>query len=580
MGRGRISFWCLSLAALFCAFLGVSAFAAADRSERVCSIELPQGADLRQVISGRFAWNCSGSYPDISAPSIVLRLPVQGAADISAAGLPRYAIGRNAKFSHLTIMAQGADGTTRQTRYAFDEVRPGLPNMQFSARLPQLDAGTRYVYVAVEGTTQRILLDRLHLSRQLPGATPADRNMLFLLAALSGMILMPLAFNLAFYRVLRERFLLWHVLLSTCGLAQILLTSGFYSAWFTLNMTQVRAVSILSFGGMLVTASMFAASFIEPDKLSPRLRKLLLLGAAWCALLTAIHAWGFESLGRHSSDLYYLGCAVMLPLFAAVICNAIHRGSRAVWFQLLGWAPMVLVGVVRVVSYFVPSLPQTDANDLFHLGIAVECVATAFGVADRFMSIRHQRDRAISDARMSEALSERDPLTGLLNRRAIEPRFAQLRSMGFNTFALIDLDRFKLVNDTHGHAVGDAVLQAVAHALEPNEDVLAMRLGGEEFMLLLRGEDTRRMAEQRRTAIPTRTAGDVPGLDRLVTASMGLVELPVEGLEAASFNDLYIRADELLYQAKEAGRNRAMFEKLVGFSDRRSERRPEKSVAA
>lgn len=580
MRRGCISFWWLSLTALLCALLGVPAFAAGDRGKAVCAIELPRVADVRQVISGRPNWNCSGNYPDISAPVMLLRLPVQGAAGASAADLPRYVISRSTKFSHLTILAQGADGTPRQTRYAFDEVQPGLPNLQFAARLPELDAGSRYVYVAVEGTTQRILLDRLRLSRQLPGETRAERNMLFLLAALAGMILMPLAFNLAFYRVLRERFLLWHVIMSTCGLAQILLTSGFYTAWIALSMTQVRTVSILSFGGMLVAASMFAASFIEPDKLSPRLRKLLWIGAGWCALLTAIHACGFESLGRHSADLYYLGCAVMLPLFAAVILSAIRRGSRAVWFQLLGWAPMVLVGIIRVASYFVPGLPQTDANDLFHFGIAVECAATALGVADRFMSIRHQRDRAISQARMSEALSERDPLTGLLNRRAIEPRFAQLRSMGFNTFALIDLDRFKLVNDTHGHAVGDAVLQAVATALEPSEDVLAMRLGGEEFMLLLRGEDTHRMAEQRRTAIPTRTAGDVTGLDRLVTASMGLVEMPAEGLEAESFNEVYIRADELLYQAKEAGRNRAMFERLVGFADRRSERRPGKSIAA
>ena len=225
-------------------------------------------------------------------------------------------------------------------------------------------------------------------------------------------------------------------------------------------------------------------------------------------------------------------------------------------------------------------MPQTDANGLFHFGIALECVATALGVADRFMIIRRQRDQAVSKARLSEALSERDPLTGLMNRRAIEPRFAELRAQGFDTFALIDLDRFKSVNDTHGHAVGDEVLQAVAQALDADDNVLAMRLGGEEFVLLLRGEDTRRMAEQRRMAIPTRTAILVPGLDRLVTASMGLVEMPDKGLEHAGFNELYIRADELLYQAKEAGRNRAVFEKLVGFPDRRDERRPGKTVAA
>lgn len=580
MGRGLITFLCLSLAALFCGFFGVPAAAAPPPAEPVCSVKLPAGTDLGALISSRAGWNCSGDYSNISAPVIVLRIPVEGSKRVSAEGPPRYLVGRTSSFKQLTIMTQGPDGTQRQLRYAFNDVRPGLPDLQFSARLPEISADSRYVYVAVEGAVQRILLDQMQLTAQLPGESRADRNMLYLLAVLAGMILMPLAFNLAFYRVLKERFLLWHITLSISGLLQIIVASGFYSAWITLSSTQVRAAMVLSFGGMMVAATMFAASFIEPDKLSPRLRKLLWIGAAWCASITAIHVFSFDSLGRHSPDLYYLGCAAMLPVFAGVILSASQRGSRAVWFQLIGWAPMIVVGILRTISYFVTGVPQMDAFGLFYIAIALECVATAFGVADRFMSIRHQRDRAIDDARMSEALSERDPLTGLLNRRAIEPRFAELRSMGFNTFALIDLDRFKLVNDTHGHAVGDAVLQAVALALEPTEDVLAMRLGGEEFMLLLRGEDTHRMAEQRRTAIPTRTAGDVPGLDRLVTASMGLVELPAEGLETASFNELYIRADELLYQAKEAGRNRAMFEKLVGFADRRSERRPGKAIAA
>ncbi|MDZ4308563.1 diguanylate cyclase [Allopontixanthobacter sp.] len=556
------------------------ALAAADRSQPVCFISAAAGGDLQQQISNRRDWNCSSDHSDLSAPAIILRLPVDSSLHESAETSPRYAVSRTSAFRHLTVMAAGPGGQSRELRYAFNQVIPGLPDQQFAVRLPEIESGTQHIYVAIEGANQRILLDQLHLSTDLPGEAAEDRTVLFLVAALAGMILLPLGFNLAFYRVLREQFLLWHVMLSTCSLAQIMLTSGFYSAFVTLDIIQLRALIILSFGGMMVAATKFAATFIEPDKLSPRLRKLLCAGALWCAFITMIHAFGAGALGRYSSDLFYLGSALMLPVFALVIFSAIRRGSRAVWFQLLGWAPFVIVGIIRIFSYFNTSLPQIDAFEMFYGAIALECGATALGVVDRFMILRRQCDDALAMARQSEALSERDHLTGLMNRRAIEPRFAELRSLGFNTFALIDLDRFKSVNDTHGHALGDEVLQAVAQALDADENVLAIRLGGEEFVLLLRGREARRRAEQRRIAIPARTALVVPGLDRLVTASMGVVEMPDAGLEHVSFNELYSRADKLLYEAKEAGRNRAMFEKLVAFPDRRGERRPGKSVAA
>jgi diguanylate cyclase (GGDEF)-like protein len=142
-------------------------------------------------------------------------------------------------------------------------------------------------------------------------------------------------------------------------------------------------------------------------------------------------------------------------------------------------------------------------------------------------------------------------LTGLLNRRAIEGQFEQLRAEGFATLAVIDLDHFKAINDVNGHAVGDAVLKAVANALQAGPNVLAYRLGGEEFILLLRGDDADIQAERRRQAIPAIVANTVSGLERPVTASMGVTDL----FGDEGFSKLYERADKLLYEAKSAGRN-------------------------
>lgn len=548
--------------------------------QAICFTKGSANRDLQQFISSTPNWACSDENSDLAAEQVILRIPVTRASAGAAPDLPRYIIGRNGKFEHLTIIAADQDGSLRQRKYTNLQAQPGLPKLRFSAELPPVSTRTQFIYVAVDGAFQPIFAKHLHLAEKLPGNTRQDRNMLLLLAMLCGVIIMPLVFNLAFFRILKERFLLWHAVLSVCAVMQIALSSGLYASLADLTLPQMRVLNVSSFGGMMVAASMFAASFIEADKLSPRLRKGLHYGAVWCGFITLVHLCEFASLGRYSADIFYIGCALMLPLFTAVMWSAARRGSRAVWFQMAGWAPLYLTGIIRVTTYFIPQLQHSDAYGLFHIAVIIECVATALGVVDRFMILRRQCDDALSQARQSEALSERDHLTGLMNRRAIEPRFAELLAQGFNTFALIDLDRFKSVNDTYGHALGDEVLQAVALALEADENVLAMRLGGEEFVLLLRGKDTHRMAEQRRMAIPTRTAILVPGLDRLVTASMGVVEMPEEGLKHASFNELYSRADRLLYEAKEAGRNRAKYEKLVAFPDRREERRPGKAVAA
>jgi diguanylate cyclase (GGDEF)-like protein len=159
----------------------------------------------------------------------------------------------------------------------------------------------------------------------------------------------------------------------------------------------------------------------------------------------------------------------------------------------------------------------------------------------------------------------RDPLTGLRNRRSIERRVDELFRIGFRTMAVIDLDQFKSVNDTHGHAVGDVVLRSAAGALIDDRDTKAIRMGGEEFLLLLRGPEPAARAERCRRAISARVAADVPGLDRVVTASMGLVEHDTGGTLEIAFGTLYERCDRLLYEAKRLGRNRTMKEKVTGF---------------
>jgi diguanylate cyclase (GGDEF)-like protein len=150
-----------------------------------------------------------------------------------------------------------------------------------------------------------------------------------------------------------------------------------------------------------------------------------------------------------------------------------------------------------------------------------------------------------------------DGLTGMLNRRALAARMQELdeqaRLTGEPVGVVIgDLDRFKLVNDEHGHARGDAVLVDVAYALRKQLRAfdLAYRVGGEEFLILLPGatpEETAALAERLRAAI----AGE-PYAGLSVTMSFGVASTA----GAASIAEAMLRADTALYEAKRGGRNR------------------------
>ncbi len=173
-----------------------------------------------------------------------------------------------------------------------------------------------------------------------------------------------------------------------------------------------------------------------------------------------------------------------------------------------------------------------------------------------------QQELVAQGARL-EALLREDALTGLSNRRAILTQLGGMVSAARRhghplSIAILDLDHFKRINDTHGHKTGDQVLVAAAHALATHlraEDQLG-RLGGEEFLVLLPDTDAEaatHMAERARAEVagaPT----PVP-----VTVSIGLATWAGETAE-----DFLQRADEALYAAKDAGRDRVMAATLHG----------------
>lgn len=161
-----------------------------------------------------------------------------------------------------------------------------------------------------------------------------------------------------------------------------------------------------------------------------------------------------------------------------------------------------------------------------------------------------------------EEASVRDALTGLHNRRyfneAGSQLFANMRRGQLEIIvAMVDLDRFKAINDTHGHDAGDAVLKGVSRTLAGcvrETDILA-RMGGEEFCVLLVNTSPAGAAalfERMRAAVAA-VAIPCAGQELRITASIGVCTEPRDSLQA-----MVSAADDLLYQAKNLGRNRVV----------------------
>jgi len=185
--------------------------------------------------------------------------------------------------------------------------------------------------------------------------------------------------------------------------------------------------------------------------------------------------------------------------------------------------------------------------------------------------------RAVAFAEI-EQLATIDGLTGLVNRRQLDVLsrrcFMEAARYVRPLAALVtDVDHFKKVNDTHGHAVGDEVLKAVARALmeEARDADVVGRYGGEEFVLMLPNTDTagaRELAERIRRRLET-TPVETSAGPLKVTMSLGVASYPTHG---TTLEALVNAGDEALYVAKRTGRNRVV---LAGAEADTNPQRPE-----
>jgi diguanylate cyclase (GGDEF)-like protein len=268
------------------------------------------------------------------------------------------------------------------------------------------------------------------------------------------------------------------------------------------------------------------------------------------------------------------GSLLLLTRRGRVIAGGVRRERAPVseGRVVLGSTPFAAgsaalrIGGIRVVA----AEPMSDLsarNAAYRQRTLIAAIITLLLVAA--LAVRFARPLARKLGELSEQ-AERDPLTGLANRRLLDARLEEEldRARRYRThlaFVLIDLDDFKQVNDRFGHQAGDDVLRAFAKVLASSvrELDLAGRLGGEEFALVLPGtpvEGACLVAENIRRAAAAIELEGPAGEEIRVTASFGAAAFPI----CRTVDDLIERADLCVYKAKRQGKNQVVADTAKG----------------
>ena len=405
--------------------------------------------------------------------------------------------------------------------------------------------GARYpLQIAVRDAAQHIAADLDHL-----------RLISIVLGALGGISLVVLVFWL----LLRERiYLLYSV---TMALQMLYLLCAYGEAY---ALPGIRVLARFGVHGIWVIATLctIAASFFllhlaNLRRNAPKLATALVWTGGYASLALLV-----PLLLPWPADKNWFPAAGNLVLLLANVFaltglfRAWRRGERRAGYALLAWVPLVSLSTARVVQLGAgaPLTPWVEYG--LPRVLAAASILLVLVLADRMLAVRRERDHAKRDA-------DRDALTGILNRQGIERRLSSLLGTAHGmpeglSVLFIDLDHFKQINDSHGHAVGDACLRAFAAAVNAALPYAAEpgRLGGEEFLLLLPGRgdaDAGHAAELLRATIE-RECAVVDGLPVDLTASIGVASFrPGDTVQA-----LITRADTAMYAAKRAGRNRVV----------------------
>jgi diguanylate cyclase (GGDEF)-like protein len=508
------------------------------------------------------AFACSGEPGDYQSGTLWLRADLRRSA-VDGKDLVLFV--HNSRFDRLSVMFTYADGSV-----AREQVQVGRfgshwrAGGQIAFEAPMRDAPV---------VTAILRFDKLasaHLLRmRLMGREQASYQATALSGTIAGaltLLLIGALYNAGLAFAVRRGFPAWQAAWAGCMVLWGAIWSQFHLFAFPRMAGPMSAQICTALSCLAVTlATVSAVTAIDRAVLPVGLRRIaLLLGAAVTALGLPL---AIMRIGPIVEMANLLGVLILADLALVAICLALASWRKSADARALvgAWSlPMLVLAVVQLM----------DINALFWGGgaqililfaAAWQTLWLSITASHKYAKLRIDRDSARVAEAQAQELARRDPLTGLLNRRGfvevLEARSRQILDLNAPfALLLIDVDRFKRINDKYGHDAGDLVLTTIASRIARWEGPMCSvaRLGGEEFVLVigeLEGFALRRFAEGVREGIAACRHERM--YDLVVTVSIGVAQTTGR----PDFQTLYRFADEALYSAKRSGRNRVAFNK-------------------
>ena len=430
---------------------------------------------------------------------------------------------------------------------------------------PPPDRGTAlYARITRTGATATdIQFASSTLERTLESAAAHSRMISFAFGALMAMALSALLVRFvltdALYPLYGTFFALQAIYLAYCsgeGFGWPLLSYARPLGWYAWNVP-------IAVGG--AAAALFVREFANLRLFSERVYRAfgwLALGFLALALSNVLRLAGLAALVAAVGNLMFLGSAVFTLLVSYL---AWRRGNRAAGWFLMAWALLCTFQIATTAWLLNGRADNADAFLCYGLApsMVAAAVLIALGVADRMRA----QTVALTEA---ERRAQTDALTGVLNRRTFVERFdaacLRLQRRGLPVSVLfIDLDHFKEINDSLGHAAGDACLSAVIAPIqaELRQSDIFGRYGGEEFVVVLTGADCAAAAPVAERICKRVAEVRVEGFGAPIrlTCSIGVAGSDTLGVWG---QHLIVRADAAQYAAKRAGRNQVQLAAASG----------------
>lgn len=549
--------WLLALMAVLSALgLGAAPVTATSQvlGHDLCHAVTP--ADAQSVPLPAF--QCRGQPDNYQQASLWLR------ADLTTPGIDRHDLTlmmHNSRFDHLRVGFLYTDGQLHWQQIATGRFgahwRAG-GQIVFSA--PHRDAPLQAMVLRFDRLTHYE-----YLRLRLLGGDEASQQATVLATAVGGALLLLLLgalYNASLAVAVRRQFPAWQAAWAAC----MVVWGLFWSQLVLLVTPEVAgapsAQICTALACLAITlATQSALTTLSRDHL-PQLPRRITMALGLGVGLIGVPLSLMRS-GAIAQWAVVLDVLTLSTLLAVAVCLTLawRRGSGEARAFAGAWiVPMAALASTQFLDMDT-LLWGGGAQLLVLLAAAWQTLWLSVAATHRFARIRLERDRARQAAASAQDLARRDPLTALRNRRGfIEKAEAMLdisrRDGSPLALLLLDVDKFKAINDTHGHEAGDQVLCTLAARLARWDGAVCTvaRFGGEEFAAMvsgLSGNPLLHFAENMREGLAQCDHGKAVGT---VTVSVGLAQAE----RPETFQSLYRRADEALYQAKRQGRNRVM----------------------